>query len=387
LTLDWKMGRTLAAVTSGPLVTSYRYDNSGLRIAKDDGTVSHQYVWNANQLVADITPTYSLRFLYDAKGQASGFLYVSGNATTPYFYVKNLQGDIIHVVDSSGSVVATYSYDAWGAPLSSIGSMADVNPLRYRGYYYDSESGFYYLQSRYYDAQTGRFINADDPSMLGADGSFSSANLFVYCANSPVQRVDDGGHCGILVRAAIGFAVGIAVQYVADVVKNVNEGATGKDIFKPSSSGRDYIAAGVGGAISASGAGLISSLATGALGSVTSGFIKKDIHDATDVVEYAAYGLAAGFVGFGVGRLASTAKLTRIESMTTAEKKCYLRDNVYRTKNKYVNKNKSEFRNTSEAQKIANIERQSPVLTSTVFPNVLSSIMYYGISLGYSCAL
>ena len=68
------------------------------------------------------------------------------------------------------------------------------NPIRYRGYYYDVETGLYYLQSRYYDPQTGRFINADDTDYLGADGSFASYNLFAYCSNNPVMNSDPTGY-------------------------------------------------------------------------------------------------------------------------------------------------------------------------------------------------
>ena len=98
------------------------------------------------------------------------------------------------MVDANGATVASYTYDPYGNILTATGSMAEINPLRYRGYYYDEETGFYYLQSRYYDPAIGRFINADDVSMLGADGSMLSYNLFAYCENNPVMGCDPTGY-------------------------------------------------------------------------------------------------------------------------------------------------------------------------------------------------
>ena len=102
------------------------------------------------------------------------------------------------LLDGQGNCVVEYTYDAWGKVLSKTGSMAGTlgndNPLRYRGYYYDQETGFYYLQSRYYDPATGRFINADDVSFLGASGTALSYNLFAYCENNPMNNIDLNGY-------------------------------------------------------------------------------------------------------------------------------------------------------------------------------------------------
>ena len=118
-----------------------------------------------------------------------------------YAFRKNLQGDVIAILDTSGNVVARYSYDAWGKVLSvtdangnanmSSTFIGNVNPIRYRGYYYDTETGWYYLNSRYYDPQVKRFINAD--GIIGANGTFIGYNLFAYCNNSPVILNDLSG--------------------------------------------------------------------------------------------------------------------------------------------------------------------------------------------------
>ena len=126
------------------------------------------------------------------------------------------------LVNSSGTQVVAYTYDAWGNPLSTTGTMADtlgkLNPLRYRGYVYDTETGLYYVSSRYYDPEFGRFINADDIDYLGADGSPLSYNLFAYCLNNPVNRFDVNGNWSMpnWLKVTVG-AVAIAGLAVATV--------------------------------------------------------------------------------------------------------------------------------------------------------------------------
>ena len=112
-----------------------------------------------------------------------------------YYYVYNLQGDVTHIIDATGAIKGTYQYDAWGkiVNLSSLTAIAQVNPFRYRGYYYDNESGLYYLNSRYYNAEWGRFINAD--SYITTGQGVTGYNMFTYCGNSPINNVDPGGTC------------------------------------------------------------------------------------------------------------------------------------------------------------------------------------------------
>ena len=129
----------------------------------------------------------SLTIKYRTTGYAIG-------AFDSYVFEKNLQGDIIAIYNTSGTAVATYKYDSWGNVISETGTMASVNPFRYRGYYYDTETGFYYLRSRYYDPAIGRFINADDVDYLGAGSNLTSYNLFAYCGNNPVMGYDPTGH-------------------------------------------------------------------------------------------------------------------------------------------------------------------------------------------------
>ena len=104
-----------------------------------------------------------------------------------------MQGDIVGIVDSTGNTVATYTYDAWGNILTANGDLAEINPIRYRGCYYDDEINMYYLQSRYYDQNVGRFVNSDDVSGLGYSGTILSYNLLTYCENEPIMNIDSSG--------------------------------------------------------------------------------------------------------------------------------------------------------------------------------------------------
>ena len=137
-------------------------------------------------------------YTYDESGNLSGLRVGSSE----YYYYRNGQGDIIGIIDGTGSIAAKYSYDAWGTPIAitdgagndvsgNAAHIANINPFRYRGYFYDVETGLYYLQSRYYDPQVGRFLNAD--AIVDNRGTVTQ-NLFSYCGNNPVNNIDSGGH-------------------------------------------------------------------------------------------------------------------------------------------------------------------------------------------------
>ena len=160
-------------------------------------TVTHEYLTLNGKVARETirtnnTLTAVLDFVYDESGRPFALKYsTDGTTFKTYYYVLNLQGDVVKLIQESGGVVARYTYDAWGNLLDSGGNLAEVNPLRYRGYYYDNETGFYYLQSRYYDPANRRFINADRHMSTGQ--GFVGTNMFAYCDNSPVFLVDHDG--------------------------------------------------------------------------------------------------------------------------------------------------------------------------------------------------
>ena len=183
-------------------------------------TVTHEYLTQSGKVMretvkTDGTVTLVLDFIYDESCKPFAMIDQLGASPKTYYYVLNLQGDVVKLVTESGAVAASYEYDAWGDILSSSGSKAEINPLRYRGYYYDTETGFYYLQSRYYDPVTHRFINADSYSSTGQ--GIIGYNMFAYCNNSPVIQADHTGEFGLLtlVSAVVSAAVNVATTYIA----------------------------------------------------------------------------------------------------------------------------------------------------------------------------
>jgi RHS repeat-associated protein len=168
----------------------YTYNADGLRTSKTVDGLKTEYTWANGTLVGQKSGDDVMNFVYDQDGAAIGFV-LNGVA---YWYLKNLQDDVTEVVDASGAIVASYVYDAWGTIVSQSGSLADVNPIRYRGYYYDVESGLYYCQSRYYNSAWGRWLSAD--SLAIADYlivDLQGAKLYMYCGNNPINSTDETG--------------------------------------------------------------------------------------------------------------------------------------------------------------------------------------------------
>ena len=170
-------------------------------------------------------------YIYDETG-VIGMQYHASNYDTDvwdvYWYEKNLQGDITGIYNESGEKYISYYYDAFGncydtyeAP-DAHGCTAEANPFRYRGYYYDSDLGLYYLNSRYYDSYTGRFISPDTSAVLAATPTaLTDKNLYAYCDNNPVMRADNGGDFWHML---IGGIIGVASQFCSDLITSAIEG-------------------------------------------------------------------------------------------------------------------------------------------------------------------
>ena len=228
-TFTWE-GRQMQTATKGNTTWTYTYNADGLRIGKTDGTTTYTYTWNENRQLSSMTwnTGYAL-FYYDADGIPYAVQNYDAilDVERTYLYVTNLQGDVLSIIDaSSGATAVTYTYDAWGRLVGKDGTSSDYasiyeyNPLTYRGYIYDSETGFYYLQSRYYDPTIGRFLNADSALFLGISGSLKSLNLFEYCENCPITKIDNIGTfpVQVVVFAAIGGVVYASLELISQLI-------------------------------------------------------------------------------------------------------------------------------------------------------------------------
>ena len=251
----WKHGRQLATYkedgNESEDIFHFVYNADGLRVKAYNAYTTYSYIYNGSALVQmEVSNTSTgvvsntLSFTYDAQGSPQTVTY---NGTV-YFYATNLQGDVIAILDNTGTAVVSYSYDAWGRHTSGdygTGTLASTlgkyNPLRYRGYIYDIESGLYYLQSRYYNPEMGRFINADGYTATGQ--GILGNNMFAYCGNNPIARKDDGGEWWHwVVGAVVGAVAGIVGQVISDVVTSVMNGEV------TISNWQTYTGAAVGGA-------------------------------------------------------------------------------------------------------------------------------------------
>ena len=176
-------------------------------------TVTHEYLTQNGKVAREtirqsvggtVLSTKTLDFFYDDSGRPFAFNYsVDGSDFATYYYILNLQGDVVQIIDANGIMQAEYVYSPWGEVISAEGDLAEVNPLRYRGYYYDSETGFYYLQSRYYDPENHRFINADVYTSTDSSDAIA-CNMFAYCGNNPVMRIDIDGRFFNWITGAVG---------------------------------------------------------------------------------------------------------------------------------------------------------------------------------------
>lgn len=182
------------------------YEAGGLRTKRSSAEKTYNYIYNGDKLVRMTVGDDILDFTYDANGAPLTLIH---NGTV-YYYITNLQGDVISLETMDGMLGAHYYYDAWGKILACDGAVAELNPLRYRGYVYDQETGFYYLQSRYYDPIICRFVSADSYTSTGQ--GVSGHDMFIYCNNNPVANVDIAGFWTVSVSITVSGVFGVGVS-------------------------------------------------------------------------------------------------------------------------------------------------------------------------------
>lgn len=196
--LSWINGRQLNSYVDLDNTISYKYNKDGIRVSKIINDIETKYYLEGTSIIVEKIGNDVLYYLYSTIDNLVGFKY-NDNL---YYYIKNNQEDIIGILDSDYNVVANYKYDSWGKILSitdgtgedvseNSSHIANINPFRYRSYYYDKETNLYYLNNRYYNPLWGRFINVDN--IINSNNDILSHNLYLYCSNNPVSNMDKNG--------------------------------------------------------------------------------------------------------------------------------------------------------------------------------------------------
>ncbi|WDU83820.1 RHS repeat domain-containing protein [Caloramator sp. Dgby_cultured_2] len=311
----WEEGRQLARIQGNGLNISYKYNDQGIRTEKTVNGVTTKYYLLGDKVILETNGLDTIHYSYDSSDNL-----VSMNLNgVEYYYVRNGQGDIIALIDGQGNEVVTYTYDSWGNIISIDGSLATTvgvkNPYRYRGYRYDEETKLYYLQSRFYNPEWGRFINADDVELVKTTiEGFTDKNLFAYTDNNPVNREDSSGFIwfNMLVGAAVGASISIASQ--------LTSGTSFSEINLC-----DVGGAALSGAIaSIPGFGIVGSSIFGGFGNIAGGYISGNIKSSKDLAKHFASGAVANAVGYGVSKHVAKKALTSFNRLPRYARKAKL---------------------------------------------------------------
>ena len=221
-TMSWVKGTLLSEVIDGNTTINLTYDGFKQRIAKSVNNVITNYFYINNQLLIEQKGNQTLTYLYSHHG-ITGFIYNN----VIYYYEKNIQQDIIAIRNANHYVVASYAYDAWGNHVvydstgaidTSPSSIGNINPFRYRSYYYDTDLKMYWLTTRYYDPEVGRFISPDSYTYLDYQ-KLHGINLYAYSKNNPAMYYDPSGHFLTLIRLA--YTTASAVGALAIVAGSI----------------------------------------------------------------------------------------------------------------------------------------------------------------------
>lgn len=289
MNFTWENINNLSNISWNGKNISYEYNDEGIRTSKTVNGVKHTYVLEGSKILSEAYGDVLMVYLYDENDAPIGLLYRESSYAEEvfdeYYFTKNLQGDIIGIYDSTGKIVVEYRYDAWGELYSysyypESEHIAEINPFRYRGYYFDQETGFYYLNTRYYDPSVKRFISADNINVIGAtSNSFVDKNFYSYCDNNPIMRADEGGEFWHII---VGAVVGAAVNFVTNVIQQSQSG----EEINWAKAGVAAAAGAVSGALAATGAGPVAQIAANALVSGAESVINQGIDKGFENIDY-----------------------------------------------------------------------------------------------------
>ncbi len=342
MSFTWQGRQMKTAKTTSGTSVNYKYNADGLRTYKKVGSTVHEYEYSGDKLFYEKRGDIKFYYRYDVNGNLMSITRLKANGDKFTLYaVCNSRGDVEELRKEDGTLYARYVYDSWGnvlhiysgtgtTEITDTANLAIQNPFRYRGYYYDTESGLYYLQSRYYDPVTGRFVNADSVSDINA--GVIGYNMFAYCANNPVNVCDPSGQSILLTllgKATIGAAIGAITNITSQVIQNKSfSGISWKDVAIEAGVGAltSVVSFGLGTAIksAASSSSLIKATAT-----IVSGGITKTVGDtcrrAIKEEEITISNTAQSFVqgsaitGISMG-ISSAINKTSFDKMTKSQK-------------------------------------------------------------------
>ena len=219
--LNWNIlydMRNISFLENPEKIIEFKYNADGVRVSKIiDNTTIIDYTLDGSNIIREKctgTNNYQIDYYYDSNDGLIGFKYNNLH----YMYLKNIQNDIIGIIDSNGDLVVEYMYDAYGNIYNMIDnsgiSIGTINPFRYRSYYQDNETGWYYLNSRYYNPKLARFVTMDEIEYLGASDTVLGTNLYLYCENNPINYVDPTGNLSIK-RFVVSIPLDIAIWALA----------------------------------------------------------------------------------------------------------------------------------------------------------------------------
>ena len=364
----------------------------GVRQEKTVNGVTHTYYTDGTKIIAEKVGDKVFEYYYDAQG-VIGFKY-DGNV---YYYKKNLLGDVDRIYDANKNLVAEYKYDAWGNhriyksggiditdEISYNNSVVKLNPFRYCGYYYDTETDLYYLNSRYYDPSIGRFSNADDISYIQPE-QINGLNLYAYCYNNPIAYADESGE-SIFLTLLIAGLIGASISGFFNVASQL----ISQQSWDWKSFGLSLLGGFVSGVISALPVGQFAQLgvsgkilsygmtfAWGGLGAVAGGLITGSVYNGETMATAFLIGGFANIIGRGISEKVTSIKASKIFNQSRKAKSLDVQKlQAHRLnmgskalKGRYVN----AFKNTTKLEICRLLYNASPWLRFGIFSSLTSS--------------